>query len=184
MLRALARAAQSAALLPAAASGMGGAAAEALAPTAAAAAVCGGRAAWLRLPAARRAFSAAAEESGESISVTFKDEKDGSEKTVKAPLGKSILEIAHENDVELEGACEGSLACSTCHVIVEDQEYYDKLPEPDDDENDMLDLAFGLTDTSRLGCQIVASKELDGLVVRIPSATRNMAVDGFRPKPH
>ena len=45
------------------------------------------------------------------------------------------------------GACEGSLACSTCHVVVEDQDYYDKLPEPDDDENDMLDLAFGLTDT-------------------------------------
>ncbi|EFN51934.1 hypothetical protein CHLNCDRAFT_49152 [Chlorella variabilis] len=99
-------------------------------------------------------------------------------------MGKSLLEAAHENEIELEGACEGSLACSTCHVIVEDQEYYDKLPEPDDDENDMLDLAFGLTDTSRLGCQILASKELDGLVVRIPSATRNMAVDGFRPKPH
>lgn len=45
------------------------------------------------------------------------------------------------------GACEGSLACSTCHVIVEDQEQYDALPEPSDDENDMLDLAFGLTDT-------------------------------------
>lgn len=56
-----------------------------------------------------------------SISVTFKDEKDGSETTVQAPLGKSLLEVAHENGVELEGACEGSLACSTCHVIVEDQ---------------------------------------------------------------
>lgn len=56
-----------------------------------------------------------------SISVTFKDEKDGSEMTVQAPLGKSLLEVAHENGVELEGACEGSLACSTCHVIVEDQ---------------------------------------------------------------
>jgi ferredoxin len=53
--------------------------------------------------------------------VTFKDDKDGSEKTVRAPIGKSLLEVAHENDVELEGACEGSLACSTCHVIVEDQ---------------------------------------------------------------
>lgn len=82
-----------------------------------------------------------------SITVTFHDDKDGTTKTVQAPLGKSILEVAHENDVELEGACEGSLACSTCHVIVEDQEYYDQLPEPDDDENDMLDLAFGLTDT-------------------------------------
>ena len=56
--------------------------------------------------------------------------------------------------------------------------------EPSDDENDMLDLAFGLTQTSRLGCQVVASKELDGLVVRLPSATRNFAVDGHVPKPH
>ena len=82
------------------------------------------------------------------------------------------------------GACEGSLACSTCHVIVEDEEYYKRIPEPDDDENDMLDLAFGLTDTSRLGCQVKATKELDGLKVRIPSATRNFAVDGHVPKPH
>jgi len=82
------------------------------------------------------------------------------------------------------GACEGSLACSTCHVIVEDQEYYDRIPEAEDDENDMLDLAFGLTDTSRLGCQVKATKELDGLKVRIPSATRNFAVDGHVPKPH
>lgn len=56
--------------------------------------------------------------------------------------------------------------------------------EPSDDENDMLDLAFGLTPTSRLGCQVVAAPELDGLRVRLPSATRNMAVDGFVPKPH
>ena len=58
-----------------------------------------------------------------------------------------MLEAAHSNDIELEGACEGSLACSTCHVIVEDVAMYDKLPEPTDDENDMLDLAFGLTHT-------------------------------------
>ncbi|PSC71313.1 adrenodoxin mitochondrial isoform B [Micractinium conductrix] len=128
--------------------------------SAAAAAASGGgwRHAWRR-------FSAAAEGEGETISVTFKDEKDGSEKTVRVPLGKSLLEAAHDNEVELEGACEGSLACSTCHVIVEDQEYYDKLPEPDDDENDMLDLAFGLTDTSRLGCQIKASKDLEGVTL-------------------
>ncbi len=61
---------------------------------------------------------------------------------------------------------------------------YDAMPEPDDDENDMLDLAFGLTDTSRLGCQVKASPDLNGLKVRIPSATRNFAVDGHVPKPH
>jgi ferredoxin-2, mitochondrial len=58
-----------------------------------------------------------------------------------------MLTVAHRENIDLEGACEGSLACSTCHVIVEDQEYFDKIPEADDDENDMLDLAFGLTET-------------------------------------
>ncbi|KDD74341.1 hypothetical protein H632_c1388p0 [Helicosporidium sp. ATCC 50920] len=138
-------------------------------------------------PNAARASShgfASSSNSGETIKVTFKDDKDGSVTELDAPLGVSLLELAHDNDVELEGACEGSLACSTCHVIVEDPELYSRLPEPDDDENDMLDLAFGLTDTSRLGCQIKTTKELDGLVVRIPSATRNFAVDGFVPKPH
>lgn len=102
----------------------------------------------------------------------------------EAPIGHSMLEVAHRNDIELEGACEGSLACSTCHVIIQDQAVYDMLPEPDDDENDMLDLAFGLTETSRLGCQVIAAKELDGMVLSLPKATRNFAVDGFVPKPH
>ena len=82
----------------------------------------------------------------------------------------------------MEGACGGSCACSTCHVIVEDQEYYDKIPEPDDDENDMLDLAFALTETSRLGCQVKMSPELDGLVVRLPSMTRNLQKSDFDKK--
>ena len=81
-----------------------------------------------------------------SISVTFVD-KDGAEQVVAAPLGKSMLEVAHDNEIDLEGACEGSLACSTCHVIVEDGAYYAKLPEPTEDELDMLDLAYGLTET-------------------------------------
>lgn len=92
---------------------------------------------------------------------------------VEAPIGLSVLEIAHQNNIDLEGACEGSLACSTCHVIV-DPEWYDPLPEAQEEEEDMLDLAFGLTHTSRLGCQIIMKEELDGLVVTLPSATRNM----------
>ncbi|KAI8464435.1 MAG: ferredoxin, adrenodoxin-like protein [Monoraphidium minutum] len=120
----------------------------------------------------------------ETISVTFDCEKDGSSHTVQAPLGKSLLEVAHDNDIELEGACEGSLACSTCHVIVEGDEYYKKLPEATEDELDMLDLAYGLTDTSRLGCQVIAAKDLEGLRVKLPSATRNFYVDGHVPKPH
>ena len=106
--------------------------------------------------------------------MTFVD-KDGAEILVDAPIGQSVLEIAHRNDIDLEGACEGSLACSTCHIIV-DQAYFDRLQEPSEDEDDMLDLAFGLTHTSRLGCQIIISDELDGLRVALPKATRNMMV--------
>ena len=91
---------------------------------------------------------------------------DGARREVDAPVGLSVLEIAHRNDIDLEGACEGSLACSTCHVIV-DPEWFELLQEPTEDEEDMLDLAFGLTHTSRLGCQIAFTAELDGLRVRI-----------------
>jgi ferredoxin-2, mitochondrial len=77
----------------------------------------------------------------------------------------------------VQGACEGSVACSTCHVILS-PEHYDLLPEASDDENDMLDMAFGLTDTSRLGCQVKLTRELDGMEATLPSATRNMFVDG------
>ncbi|MBT6241034.1 MAG: 2Fe-2S iron-sulfur cluster binding domain-containing protein, partial [Rhodospirillaceae bacterium] len=84
---------------------------------------------------------------------------DGTKKEVDAPNGLSVLEVAHKNDIDLEGACEGSLACSTCHVIV-DQEWFDKLGEASEEEEDMLDLAFGLTHTSRLGCQIKMTDEL------------------------
>lgn len=100
---------------------------------------------------------------------------DGSRQIVDAPLGLSVLEIAHQNNIDLEGACEGSLACSTCHVVVE-PDWYDVLPEASEDEQDMLDLAFGLTHTSRLGCQILMTEELDGLVVRVPTQTRHMSV--------
>jgi 2Fe-2S ferredoxin len=100
-------------------------------------------------------------------------ERDGRRREVDAPIGLSVLEIAHRNDIDLEGACEGSLACSTCHVIV-DAEWFDLLKEPTEDEEDMLDLAFGLTRTSRLGCQIVITEELDGLTVSLPQGSRNM----------
>ena len=100
-------------------------------------------------------------------------ERDGTRREVEAPLGLSVLEIAHKNRIDIEGACEGSLACSTCHVIV-DPEWYELLKEASDDEEDMLDLAFGLTATSRLGCQIIITEELDGLVVHLPASTRNL----------
>jgi 2Fe-2S ferredoxin len=100
-------------------------------------------------------------------------ERDGGRREVDAPLGLSVLEIAHRHGIDIEGACEGSLACSTCHVIV-DPEWYDLLKEASEDEEDMLDLAFNLGKTSRLGCQIIITEELDGLTVRLPAATRNL----------
>ena len=103
-------------------------------------------------------------------------ERDGTRREVDAPAGLSVLEIAHKHKVDIEGACEGSLACSTCHVIV-DPEWYEILPTAKEDEEDMLDLAFGLTHTSRLGCQIIVTEELDGLTVSLPAATRNMMSD-------
>ena len=100
-------------------------------------------------------------------------ERDGTRREVDAPAGLSVLEIAHRHGIDIEGACEGSLACSTCHVIV-DPAWFAKLASPTEDEEDMLDLAFGLEKTSRLGCQIVITEALDGLVVRLPAATRNL----------
>jgi 2Fe-2S ferredoxin len=81
-------------------------------------------------------------------------ERNGKAREVDAPLGLSVLEVAHKHDVDLEGACEGSLACSTCHVVI-DPAWFERLTPPTEDEEDMLDLAFGLEETSRLGCQIV-----------------------------
>lgn len=113
------------------------------------------------------------------LHVKFID-KDGQEYDFEVSEGDNLLDIAQANDLEMEGACGGSCACSTCHVIVEDEGLYDKMPEPDDDENDMLDLAFGLTETSRLGCQVKMTKELDGLVVKLPSMTRNLQASDFQ----
>jgi 2Fe-2S ferredoxin len=100
----------------------------------------------------------------------------GAKKEFQVPVGTTVLEAAHNNDIDLEGACEGSLACSTCHVIV-DTKYYNQLEEASEDEEDMLDLAFGLTPTSRLGCQIIMTKELDGLTLTVPDETRNISLN-------
>jgi len=102
--------------------------------------------------------------------------KDGSVSVVEAPLGLSILEIAHKHKIDLEGACEGSLACSTCHVIIDEKDI-EKLDKAKEEEEDMLDLAFGLTKTSRLGCQIIMAEKLDGITVKLPAATRNIMLD-------
>lgn len=100
-------------------------------------------------------------------------QRNGTQKEVDAPEGDTLLEIAHANNVDIEGACEGCMACSTCHLILE-PEWYKKVPAPSEDEDDMMDLAFGLTKTSRLGCQITMTADLDGLTVRLPKEVRNM----------
>jgi len=104
--------------------------------------------------------------------MTFID-ADGAATEVDAPAGRTVMEIAHANNIDIEGACEGVMACSTCHVIVEAQ-WHGRLPPPEEDEEDLLDLAFALTRTSRLGCQIVITPDLDGLTVRLPPETRNL----------
>lgn len=98
--------------------------------------------------------------------------RNGAAREVEAPEGWTLLQISRANDIDIEGACEGNMACATCHVVVQDP-WYDRLEAPSDDEEDMLDLAYGLTETSRLGCQIALTAELDGLVVKLPDTGEN-----------
>jgi len=99
--------------------------------------------------------------------------KDGTEKIIETDEGITILEAAEQNNIDLHGACHGSLACATCHVII-DEKFYSKLPAASQAEEEMLDFAFGATPTSRLACQLTMTKELDGIRVKLPPATRNL----------
>ena len=92
---------------------------------------------------------------------------EGIEKSVEAENGLSVMEIARDNDLEIEGTCGGSISCCTCHVII-DKNWFSIVGGPNPDEEDMLDLAVGLQPTSRLSCQIEVTKELDGLRMTIP----------------
>ena len=118
-----------------------------------------------------------------TVNITYKYQSDGKEVKVNASVGENLLKTAHQFEIDLEGACDCSLACATCHLILE-QKIYDKLPEATEEENDLLDLAHGLTPTSRLGCQLKVDKSFEGSVFTIPSFTKNMYVDGHKPKPH
>ena len=97
----------------------------------------------------------------------------GERVAAEAPEGARLLDVAQGCGMPLEGTCEGQMACSTCHVIV-DPDWFDRLPPAVEDEEDMLDLAAQVTRTSRLSCQIVLTPELDGLEVRIPGESRDM----------
>ncbi|KAL0108444.1 hypothetical protein PUN28_015176 [Cardiocondyla obscurior] len=116
------------------------------------------------------------------VNVTFID-KTGKTIKVKGKVGDNVLYLAHRYEIDMEGACEASLACTTCHVYVH-HDYLDKLPTPEESEEDLLDLAPFLKENSRLGCQIILKKELDGIELKLPKATRNFYVDGHTPTPH
>ena len=93
--------------------------------------------------------------------------RNGELKKIDAEDGLTLMEVARDNDLGIEGTCGGSISCCTCHVII-DAEWYKKVGPPNPDEEDMLDLAVDLQPTSRLGCQIEVNENLDGLVVTIP----------------
>ncbi|XP_076838536.1 adrenodoxin-like [Brachyhypopomus gauderio] len=101
--------------------------------------------------------------------------QDGEKITVKASPGETLLDVVIEQQLDFDGfgACEGTLACSTCHLILE-EDTYKQLGHISDEELDMLDLAYGLTDTSRLGCQICLTKSLDGMTVRLPESVADI----------
>jgi 2Fe-2S ferredoxin len=96
----------------------------------------------------------------------------GSETTVEVAAGTSVLQAAWDNRIDIEGACEGAMACSTCHVYV-DRDHFDLLSDPSEEEEDLLDLAWGVRPTSRLGCQVTVTEELDGMTLTMPAETNN-----------
>ena len=101
----------------------------------------------------------------------------GEKISVEGTVGSTVLEVAHHYDIDIEGACGGSLSCSTCHVIVEEP-WFERLPEATEDEEDMLDLAFDVTPTSRLCCQLILTPELNGLTMKVPEQTRHLVTMG------
>ncbi|XP_009816673.1 adrenodoxin [Gavia stellata] len=106
--------------------------------------------------------------SADQVTVHFIN-RDGERLTASAKEGQSLLEVVVNQNLAIDGfgACEGTLACSTCHLIFE-KDTFQKLDAISDEELDMLDLAYGLTETSRLGCQVCIKKSMDGLTVRVP----------------
>ncbi|KAM9244855.1 ferredoxin-2, mitochondrial [Dugong dugon] len=122
------------------------------------------------------------ERPGDVVNVVFVD-RSGQRIPVSGRVGDNVLHLAQRHGVDLEGACEASLACSTCHVYVS-KDHLDLLPEPDEREDDMLDMAPLLQENSRLGCQILLTPDLEGAEFTLPKITRNFYVDGHVPKPH
>lgn len=106
------------------------------------------------------------------IKVRFHKPDGTLDKEVEAKAGQRLLDVAWAAGQPLEGACEGVMACSTCHVIV-DKADFEKLPRASDEEEDLLDLAAHATRTSRLSCQIILTEDMETLDVRIPAGSKN-----------
>ncbi|CAH8611355.1 unnamed protein product [Schistosoma bovis] len=129
-----------------------------------------------------RKFNENSTPASKTVNVRFVD-RNGNTRHLEGEVGDNLMVLARRHNIEIEGACEGSLACSTCHVYI-DQKFYDLLPPASEGEEDMLDLAVFLQENSRLSCQIVLTKELNGMTITLPKATRNFYVDGHIPQPH
>ena len=96
-------------------------------------------------------------------------EHNGKEHTIDVQNGLTVMEGAVQNDIPgIDADCGGSMACATCHVYVKD-DWYNKLDEKNEGEDDMIDQAYEPKKNSRLSCQLIVSEEVDGLVVTTPS---------------
>ena len=103
----------------------------------------------------------------------------GITKKVSGNIGENLLSIAKKNNIDLLGACEGNCACSTCHIVLE-QKLFHKIKPPKEEEEDMLELAFGLTSTSRLACQVKIDKNFEKTKIIIPSEERNVEINSLK----
>lgn len=107
------------------------------------------------------------------MKIRFVSADGDSAREVEGKTGDRLLDLAQANGQPLEGTCEGQMACSTCHVIVDPADF-DKVPPASADEDDLLDLAASVTRTSRLSCQIWLDESWGSLTVRIPAESRDM----------
>lgn len=122
----------------------------------------------------KKNFSSSSNIEAKKINIIFINANGKKDIHAEAEIGQSVLETAKKYEIDLEGACEASLACSTCHVILEPG-IFKCLPKAKEEEEDLLDLAYGLTPTSRLGCQVKITDDFNGVKITVPSGARNQS---------